>query len=312
MKTNLMPNINVEGFNPDELAQRYDDSNKAYLPLRVQLRWFFTVYPNGGYAISVPSMDPEHTPGCFQATAKVWTCPEDKEGSGTVNFTCRVKPDELAPVTAEESVMDPFEKCQYRALSTALRNMGFWVSMELDINGFPDEACDDTADSTETTDAVDEQPKKRRGRPRKNASPEPVASPLEVEEKNKEDEEATKTDVVEEAAEDDKVVSAAPVEEVVKAPEVNTEKAEDAPVEAAPVEVSEEDYEKACHVTINYRTWQDVELSTLVTGDKTEAQKKKDKSLLHWIASSTKAKEKFSNEQIAAAQVVYRKEFGDV
>jgi hypothetical protein len=191
--------------------------------------------------------------------------------------------------------------------------MGFWVSLELDINGFPEESCDDTSgDAADTTETNGEQPKKRRGRPRKNAVEATTETAPTTEEQNEE-----KPVEVKEAAAP--AVTAEEVKEAVE--EVSDETAVISKAEApvvtaeetpASAEISEEDYDKASHVTINYRTWQDVELSTLVTGDKTEAQKKKDKSLLHWITSSAKAKVKFSDEQIAAAQVVYRKEYGEM
>lgn len=301
----------------DRYAKRYDDTNVPYLPLKIQLAAFLEEYEEagGGYNVSVPTFDAEHTPGTYVSTAKVWRNHQEAQlPAGIANFTARVKPDELDPASPEEQALDPFMKCQYRALSNVLRQIGFWVSQKLIDECAAETAAENTASEEEVKAiapvAEAEEPKKKRGRgrPRKEAV---------VEEEN----ESTSGEVSEEAIPAgpasketvEETVEEKPetVEPAVEAPAVEEAKPVETPKPAVKVDANGMDYETAAATRITWREWNDYPLGELGVGeDKSADRLEIENKLLYWLATSDKASMKFTEEQLTAAKLVYNRRNG--
>ena len=116
----------VEGFNPDDFKQYYDDGT-AYLPFKVQLAWFRLRYPNGKTPVFRPEWSPEKVPGTFVATARVYKDAADPIDNYLSEASAKKGPD--TKIMDTEISIDAYNDVQRAALSMALRFAGFWCSL---------------------------------------------------------------------------------------------------------------------------------------------------------------------------------------
>lgn len=285
--------LEVEGFDPNEYARPYDENpDESYLPYDIQRWWFEQVYPKGRIEVSKPEQDPEHTPGAYVATAKVW---KDKdEEKEDICISNRAVPSDM-------NTIDPYQDCQRKAISLALKTLGFWLTpsrvvvkpmVDPDVKGLVKEPA-----SEETTS------KKRGRKAKEETSAEPATTPVEetnptekteeVVEESPVNEEIQTTQEPEVPTEEVKEEAAmeTPATEPVSEP-VSTEEVEEAPVEDLM------DLETARNTVINYRTF-----SGRTMGELADSENQKDHELLVWFATSSRAATRYPDE-VAAAKVI--------
>lgn len=279
-------------FKPADHFRKYDDGGE-YLPTPIQIMWFLANCEEKGVVgrcvTTVPEPDAT-TPGAFVSTAYVY-----ENETLIISFSCRAKPSDT--VNDDEVGMDPYELCQHRALSTALKLLGYKAPYPPESS--TGEPTEDQAEADSDNASGESSTKKKRGRPKKKTE-DPAAEVKASEKKDvkTEDIAATASDA---ATPDDAAVTANDdnsSSEPAVTPVVSNDEAS---------EISEEEYAKASKVTVSYRTWENVPLGALSTSNgKNAAMAKKDLSFLKWIADGTKATTFFSEEQIKAAKIVYK------
>jgi hypothetical protein len=286
-------NLAIEGFNPNDFARPYDENpDENYLPYDIQRWWFNEVYPNGRIWVSKPEPDAERTPGAYTATAMIWKDKNDEKED--ISISNRAVP-------SEANTVDPYQDCQRKAISLALKTLGFWISpskvvikpmVDPEEKGLVNTAITDEK-KEEVTPVVSEEPveapKKRGRKPKAENEAEVVDNPIETSE--------TPVAVVEEAS----VVTEAPVvTEVISAP---VEKApapiESTPVEEAPAAEATMTLEEARATVVNYRNNQGRTI-----GDLADSKNQKDHELLVWFATSARALKSYKAEADAAKVVL--------
>lgn len=199
-KNEVMMPINkelmVEGFNPDDYKQYYEDGT-PYLPFKVQLTWFRMKYPNGKTPVFRPEWSLEKNFNEYVATARVYKDTTDAVDNYLSEASAKRGPN--TKIQGTEVEIDPYVDVQRAALSMALRFAGFWCSLT---------ASDLSRDLLNTNT------------PDKNTQ-EPIYSETEKPDESKELSTVEETDDVEKT-----------VEELPKEPETNSEPSEEPVVES--------------------------------------------------------------------------------
>lgn len=212
-KNEVMMPINkelmVEGFNPDDYKQYYEDGT-PYLPFKVQLTWFRMKYPNGKTPVFRPEWSLEKNFNEYVATARVYKDATDAVDNYLSEASAKRGPN--TKIQGTEVEIDPYVDVQRAALSMALRFAGFWCSLT---------ASDLSRDllNTNTHD--------------KNTQ-EPISSETEKPDESKELSTVEETDDVEKT-----------VEELPKEPETNSEPSEEPVVESNEEAITETKEESA-------------------------------------------------------------------
>lgn len=285
--------LKVEGFEPNDYAHPYDENpDESYLPYDIQRWWFEQVYPKGRIEVSKPEQDPEHTPGAYVATAKVWKDKADEKED--ICISNRAVPSDM-------NTIDPYQDCQRKAVSLALKTLGFWLTpsrvvVKPMVN--PDEKglVGEQQETTTSAETVEEVPKKRGRKPKEEVT-EVTSEPV-----NEAKEEATvEAPVVKETKEEVKEAKeetpvAESPQEVVQEPV--------APVMEEPEKTEEPeetlmDLEAARSTVINYRTF-----SGRTMGELADSDNQKDHELLVWFATSSRAANKYPDEVAAAKAII--------
>lgn len=289
--------LKIEGFDPNEFARPYDENpDEHYLPYDVQRWWFGQVYPNGRIVVSKPEPDSERTPGAYVATAMIWKDKNDEKEDITISNRA---------VPSETNTVDPYQDCQRKAISLALKTLGFWITpskvvvkpmVNPDEKGLvqgaivnaevpvPETKVEETTVIEEKVEAPAEAPKKRGRKPKVAEDVAEVADPVE-------------TPVVEETPativpETVPATTEAPVPAEVE----ETMEAEEAPKSnLMPLD-------EARATVISYRNF-----AGRTIGELADSGNQKDHELLVWFATSARAAVKYEKE-VAAAQAVLANE----
>lgn len=288
--------LKVEGFNPDDFAQPYDENpDESYLPYDIQRWWFNTVYPNGRICVSAPQPDPERTPGAYVATATVWKNKNDEHEDITISNRA---------VVSETSTVDPYQDCQRKAISLALKTLGFWLSPSKIIRKpmvDPEKlGTDEQVANSMVPDTEDQPAPKKRGRKPKthdvDASPAEekavdVAKTEEVKPAETSVKKSTDIEPAHEVAVHEEPVVEAKTEET----EASVAEPESVQEEKTVEPVSTMSVEEARKVTVSYRNF-----AGRTIGDLFDSENKRDRELLNWFATSERAQNKYVTESEAA------------
>jgi len=129
MATVLNNKLMVEGFNPDDYKQYYDDGT-PYLPFKVQLAWFRAKYPNGKLPVFRPEWSADKEVNTFVATARVYKDATDPQDGYLAEASAKRGPGLKIHDSGEE--IDPYSAVQVAAMSLALKLAGFWCSLTTD------------------------------------------------------------------------------------------------------------------------------------------------------------------------------------
>ena len=328
----------VEGFNPDDFKQYYDDGT-PYLPFKIQLMWFRLKYPNGKTPVFRPEWSLEKTPGEYVATARVYRDIADPIDNYLSEASAKRGPN--TRIQGTEVEIDPYMDVQRAALSMALRLAGFWCSLTEDdfskelkkdltsskpveektskeasektsSKGMPNKAFEAPVEETptEAVEAPVEETPTEAEAPVEETSTEDVETP--VEETPTEAEapvEETSTEDVETPVEETPTEAEAPVEETstedVETP-VEETPAEDTkvPEENAPKELTEEEKSeleelRAIPFSNGYRN---CTIGDLETG-RENGKDSDDGNLFHWLLNSAIAERKYSKHKAAAIRI---------
>lgn len=115
----------IEGFNPELFKKMNDACDGFYLPLQVQIHWFWTSYPNGKLIVDEPQVDPERSPGKLTAKAYIYADRNDENSLLCVSSSRK-------GINEDLEFLDPYDACQASALSKALRFAGFSLPLTED------------------------------------------------------------------------------------------------------------------------------------------------------------------------------------
>lgn len=115
----------IEGFDPELFKKMNDACDGFYLPLQVQIHWFWTSYPNGKLIVDQPQVDPERSPGKLTAKAYIYADRNDENSLLCVSSSRK-------GINEDLEFLDPYDACQASALSKALRFAGFSLPLTED------------------------------------------------------------------------------------------------------------------------------------------------------------------------------------
>lgn len=112
----------VEGFNPEQFKRMNDNADGFFIPLQVQIHWFWKEFPNGRLVIDNPIVDPEGTVGKLVAKAYVYS---DRNDVNSLLSSASAR----RGVNEDNEYADAYDACQGSALSKALRFAGFTLPL---------------------------------------------------------------------------------------------------------------------------------------------------------------------------------------
>lgn len=297
----LLKSLEVEGFDPNEYARPYEENpEENYLPYEIQRWWFNTVCPNGRIMVSPPEPDAERTPGAYTARVTVW---KDKGDNNNIPDICM----SARAVPSENGTIDTYQDCQRKAISLALKTLGFWLTPSKVVKKpsvDPEKAgLIEGTPVTEATPATEEAPKKRGRKPRATVDEATTAeTPAPADEAPAEE---PKSEPATETAPEPAETTAEPMPEPVEEPvDASTPAVEPEP-EAEPEKPKSEGLmplDEARATVISYRNY-----AGRTIGELADSSNPKDREVLVWFATSARAAGRYEKE-VAAAKAVLANE----